>query len=136
MKSSLAIGSLATLVLLLAAAAQENYFAEWRDVQRDYRRTLLSKAEDEGQVKAARRFGVEIRQIVVSDLDRVDRCVTCHLGLDDPRMAEEPQPFTSHPGDYLKDHDVDRFGCTICHLGQGRSTESLEAHATDAGVSW
>jgi len=136
LKLALAIGSLATLLLLFGAAAQENYFAEWRGVQREYQRTLLSKAEDEGEVKAARRFGVKIRQIVVPDLGHVDRCVSCHLGLDDPRMADEPQPFTSHPGEYLEDHDIDKFGCTICHLGQGRSTESREAHATDADVFW
>ena len=136
LKTLLAVGSLATLLLVLVAAAQENYFVEWRNTQREYRRILLSKAEDEAQVKAARRFGVEIRQIVVPDLDRVDRCVTCHLGLDDPRMTEETQPFSSHPDEYLQDHDADKFGCTICHLGQGRSTDSREAHARDGEVFW
>ena len=105
------------MLLLVVAAVQENYFAEWRNTQREYRRILLSKAEDEGQVNAARRFSVEIRQIEVLDLDRVDRCVRCHLGVGDPRMGEEPQPFTRHSGEYLQDHDVEKFGCTICHLG-------------------
>jgi mono/diheme cytochrome c family protein len=91
---------------------------------------------DEGQVKAARSFGVEIRQVVVADLDRVDRCVTCHVGVDDPRMTDVPQPFTTHPGEYLADHEIDKFGCTACHLGQGRSTDSREAHAVEGEVFW
>lgn len=136
MRTTLAIGSLATILLLLVAAVQENYLSEWRAAQREYRRLLLSKADDEGQVKAARGFGVEIRQIVVPDLARIDRCVSCHLGLDDPRMRNEPKPFSTHPGDHLENHEIDKFGCTICHGGQGRSTGSREAHAREDDVFW
>jgi mono/diheme cytochrome c family protein len=136
LRNALTIGSLATLILLFVAAARENYFAEWRQTQRDYRTLLLAKAEGEGEVKAARGFGVEIRQIVARDLNTFDRCISCHLGLDDPRMADAPQPYTTHPGDYLQDHDMDKFGCTVCHQGQGRATNKLEAHARSEGVFW
>jgi mono/diheme cytochrome c family protein len=135
-KTLLGIGSAATLVLLIAAAAQENYFAEWRDFQREYRGILLEKADSEGSMRAARGFSVEIRQIVSPDLETVDRCVTCHLGLDDPRMSDQPQPFTAHPGDLLDTHEMDSFGCTFCHLGQGRATTKREAHAVESGVFW
>ena len=123
-------------MLLIVAAARENFFNEWRSTQREYRRILLSKAESEGEVKAARGFSVEIRQVVVPDLGSVDRCVTCHLGLDDPRMSDAEQPFTAHPEPYLEDHEIDKFGCTVCHLGQGRATDREEAHAVEAGVFW
>ncbi len=136
MKTSLTIGSLATLLLLVVAAARENYFAEWRGTQREYRRVLLSKAEGEGEVKAARGFAIEISQVVVPDLDRVDRCVTCHLGLDDPRMQDVPQPLRTHSGEHLKHHEIEKFGCTVCHLGQGRATNAREAHATEGEVFW
>ncbi len=130
------IASLATLALLAVAAVQENYFTEWRSLQRSYRRVLLSKAVDEGDVRSARGFSVEIRQIVVPDLGNVDRCVTCHLGLDDPRMTDVPQPFAVHPGPFLHDHEMEKFGCTSCHLGQGRAASKGDAHASGKEVSW
>jgi mono/diheme cytochrome c family protein len=136
LKSFLSISSLATLALLIVAAASENYLSEWRGVQREYQRVLLSKAEDEAEVKSARAFNIEIRQIVVPDLGNVDRCVTCHLGLDDPRMATESQPFAAHPGPFLEDHETESFGCTTCHMGQGRATSSREAHAWEGEVFW
>lgn len=118
------------------AAAQENYFTEWRSHQREYRKILLAKAESEGEVKSARGFNVEMRQVVIPDLDTIDRCVACHLGLDDPRMSEVAQPFAVHPGAFLEDHDIDKFGCTVCHFGQGRATNKKEAHAVAAEVFW
>ncbi len=118
------------------AAARENYFTEWRSYQRQYRELLLAKAETEAEVKSARGFGIEIRQIVVSDLGAVDRCVTCHLGLDDPRMTDAPQPFRTHSGPALAHHEMERFGCTGCHLGQGRATSAREAHGWDAEAFW
>lgn len=132
----MSITSLVTLSLLLVAAAQENYFTEWRRLQREYQRILLSKAEDEAEVRSARSFRVEIRQIVVPDLDAVDRCVTCHVGLDDPRMDDVPQPFSVHPGPYLRHHEMEKFGCTSCHLGQGRATVRRDAHAWGDGAFW
>lgn len=87
-------------------------------------------------MKSAREFSVEMRQVVALDLDAIDRCVACHLGLDDPRMTDVPQPFAVHPGSFLEDHEIDRFGCTVCHLGQGRATNRREAHAADIGVFW
>ncbi len=79
---------------------------------------------------------MRLRQVVVPDLGRVDRCVICHLGLDDPRMTDVPQPFKAHPQSLIEDHDIEIFGCTVCHLGQGRATNTREAHATVEGVSW
>lgn len=79
----------------------------------------------------------KIRQVVLKDLPennnfadipRVDRCMTCHLGIDNPDYADEPQPFTTHPNLELyiaKDsaHPVEEFGCTVCHNGRGRGTD-------------
>jgi mono/diheme cytochrome c family protein len=41
------------------------------------------------------------------------------------------QPHSTHPGDHLAHHDADRFGCTICHDGQGRATTWKDALAHD-----
>ncbi len=51
-------------------------------------------------------------------------------------MTDVPQPFKAHPRPILDDHDVDKFGCTVCHLGQGRATNKREAHARGEGVYW
>jgi len=83
-------------------------------------------------------------------IEEVDRCQTCHRGTDsgfytDPAV---PSEFRTHPyRDYLlTTHPVDRFGCTPCHRGQGRSTEQtfghsrgaphLAEHHGDLDVSW
>lgn len=126
--------SLATLVLLAASALSENVFAPWRMVRAKYAATLESKADDEQGRLLAAGFKNEIVQNVVPELNVVDRCVTCHPGLDDPRMADEPQPYRTHPGDYLEHHPPERYGCTICHQGQGRATVLADAKASD--VHW
>lgn len=136
MRPTLAVTSLLTLALLLFAAVQENCFTEWRVHQSEYRRLLVAKAQDEKERAVAQRFPFEVRQLVAPDLGAVDRCVSCHLGIDDPRMKDAPQPFRAHPGSALESHDVDRLGCTACHGGQGRATTKEEAHADEGEVYW
>ena len=77
---------------------------------------------------------IEVRQVLVrnvteelnfAQVPRIDRCQTCHLGIDNPDYADAPQPFTTHPNLDMfvsreSDHPVDDFGCTSCHLGRGR----------------
>jgi len=82
----------------------------------------------------------QIQQIVTSwidaerdvDLEQVDRCETCHMGVDksyyeDPSI---PATFRTHPKRDLlfAAHPVSKFGCTSCHQGQGRATSDL-AHS-------
>ncbi len=59
---------------------------------------------------------------------RVDRCMTCHAGVTKPEFADAPQPYRTHPGDILKNHPVEKFGCTVCHAGQGLATSVEDAH--------
>jgi mono/diheme cytochrome c family protein len=47
-------------------------------------------------------------------------------------MTDVPVPHAVHPGDILKNHPVDRFGCTVCHQGQGPATTFEDAKAVDA----
>jgi mono/diheme cytochrome c family protein len=92
--------------------------------------------------------GTGIRQLVVAGLernefghtvDRVDRCVTCHLGIDRPAANDGRKVFRGHPrrlvplaggqrDALLGVHPPGRFGCTSCHQGQGVATTSAEAH--------
>jgi mono/diheme cytochrome c family protein len=123
--------SVATIAVLIAAALKENILAPWRLHQRRYADILEAKATDDFGRNLAASFDVHMRQIVVPDLGAVDRCVSCHTGYDDPRMAEEPNPYRTHPGAYLTAHEDARFGCTICHRGQGRATDFEDAKAED-----
>ena len=123
--------SLATLAVLAGAAIKENYAAPWRLYQIRYGKILREKATDPWGKKLAENFEVQMRQIVVPDLGTVDRCVSCHTGYDDPRMVKEPNPYRTHPGRYLSWHEDARFGCTVCHRGQGRATDFADAKAED-----
>ncbi|MBL8793625.1 MAG: c-type cytochrome [Planctomycetia bacterium] len=122
-----------TLGFLIAAMYRENFQSQWRQVQREYRHMLL-QAPDERQRQLGQAFPIELRQIDLPLLGTTDRCVTCHVGLDNPAMADAPLPWRVHSGDFLKHHPVEKYGCTICHHGQGLATNFREATATD--VFW
>jgi cytochrome c1 len=83
----------------------------------------------------------EIHQVVVEGLavnefkqaiQTVDRCMTCHLGIDRAEFENAPQPFRTHPHRevFFGKHPVSRFGCTGCHQGQGSALTVLEAHSS------
>ena len=96
-------------------------------------------ADLERRLEVARTRPQEIRQVVVEGLDRnefdqailrVDRCMTCHMGIDRAGFEQAPQPFRTHPHlqELLGKHPVERFGCTACHQGQGPTLEVETAH--------
>ena len=82
----------------------------------------------------------QIQQVVLNwmdadrDVDReqVDRCQTCHMGIavGNYTDASIPRQFRSHPfrTTLLNAHPIEKFGCTSCHQGEGRATDSL-AHS-------
>ena len=117
------------LLFVLVSAALSVLFvvALWQDMNREwtgYQTTFfksLSKQE-------RRSVSGGVRQMIVSDLRRVDRCTTCHMAIDQPQLALAEEPFTAHPGQYLQSHPMDTFGCTTCHGGQGLATEVKAAH--------
>ena len=133
-KLGLLAASVATLLALGAAALRENVFAPWRQVRNQYAGILQARATDARGRDLAEQFEVRVVQNVLPELGTIDRCITCHPGIDDPRMANEPQPFRTHPGDYLVNHPPEKFGCTICHRGQGRALVFDESKAV--GHHW
>ena len=129
LKILLLVSSLVCLAFLLLAAFEENIAADWRTPQIEFARLQQEKARDAGSVeKSTSAYPIELRQVFLKDWNRVDRCVSCHVGIDNPAFRDAPQPLTTHPGDLLEHHSVDRFGCTICHQGQGRATDKDAAH--------
>jgi len=77
-----------------------------------------------------------IEQVSNSALGRVDRCVTCHLAIDDPHFEETPEPLQSHrPNAHIdigRYHPFETYGCSICHEGQGLATRLAEAFGQEA----
>lgn len=85
----------------------------------------------ERRLEVIKRRPLEVKQVVVERfdmnefkqlIDRVDRCQTCHLGIDRPGFEEvEEKVFRTHPHRevLLAAHPIGRFGCTACHQGQG-----------------
>jgi cbb3-type cytochrome c oxidase subunit III len=112
--------SLATLLLLVYAAYRETYARDWRRRQREYRAALPAEQ--------AETFPVQLRQVYVPALRAADRCVSCHVGMAAGETAlEEPRLFRAHPNVV---HDPAEFGCVVCHGGQGRATETADAHGS------
>ena len=83
----------------------------------------------------------EVQQVVIGGLAvnefrqpilTVDRCMTCHLGIDRVGFENAPQPFRTHPHReaFFGKHPVSRFGCTACHQGQGSALTVLEGHSS------
>jgi cytochrome c2 len=68
--------------------------------------------------------------VIFSGTPKVDRCTTCHLGIDTKGYEKAPQPYTTHPNLELflqGPHPIDRVGCTACHQGRGRATGFVNA---------
>lgn len=56
----------------------------------------------------------------------MDRCTTCHMGVEDPRFGDAPQPFRTHPA--IPKHPFEKIGCSACHGGQPLATTTRDAH--------
>lgn len=115
---------------LVALAYYKDQFREWKLWQRAYVKQELARAAGAEQREAAARIPIEIKQRVLPELNRVDRCATCHLAVEDPSYAGFPQPLAYHPNH--AQHPFEKFGCTICHQGQGRATTKEAAHGAVA----
>jgi mono/diheme cytochrome c family protein len=79
----------------------------------------------------------QIQQVVLNwidydrdvDKEQVDRCHTCHMGVDSSSYTDASiaSQFRTHPhrSTLLAAHPIEKFGCTGCHQGQGRATDAL-----------
>jgi len=79
----------------------------------------------------------KIQQVVLEEFDRnnfdkpvarVDRCMSCHAGINKPGFEDQPNPWKTHPRRelLLAKHPPEKFGCTPCHGGQGPAVNSPE----------
>jgi mono/diheme cytochrome c family protein len=107
----------------------KNQQTEWRHYQAEYLRLAIGKTTDEQTKAVLDQRSPRIEQIVTTGFgkQRVDRCITCHAGIDDDRFADAPQPYRTHP-EIPGHHPYRTFGCTTCHDGNGRGLEKVDAH--------
>ncbi|MBI3299804.1 MAG: cytochrome c [Elusimicrobia bacterium] len=120
---------------------------EWKDYQTEFKRLEVSRLKDAlsnaatdaekeslgAALQAAKRQGKAIRQVLANDLGKADRCVTCHVGLDPYANPGLSTPYTEHPYKASevpehKSHNLTKFACTSCHMGQGLATTVEDAH--------
>jgi mono/diheme cytochrome c family protein len=99
---------------------------EWKKYQKKYYQMEYSQAMARGEKATLEPLKYQIKQIMVAGTDIVDRCPTCHLGFDNTEAGYKDNPYKAHPNPYQ--HPPERFGCTICHRGQGLATTVEDAH--------
>jgi len=121
-KRAVIIGGCAVILVLLLMIISESGLRDWERFQEDYRSLLSDTLPDGGKI--------QIRQIERAELQLVDRCPTCHIGLYDSRLINQPLPLSSHPGDWFITHNPDNYGCSACHGGRGRALDIAHAHDT------
>ena len=103
----------------------------------------LNQQQIDGLLRKMETFRIGIRQIHVPEAGLVDRCESCHLGIREPLtltaadLGNKPV-FASHPNrELLTIHDPARFGCSLCHNGNGSAASSVEkAHGTYSHWPW
>src|SRR5579859_1409918 len=113
----------------MAVAPAKNFFSEWRHYQHGYVRLIRNRSEAN---TLQRHFEGGIHQIWLPELSVVDRCTSCHVGLKEASLTDvATQPYRKHPA---IPHNLDQFGCTVCHRGQGAATTVAEAH--NSTLAW
>lgn len=139
-------GNFLLLLLLVAAAVKDNN-REWKKYQKEFyarekdRLTKESEASAspeekekiEKKLSLVRAQPVALRQVMLPKMDRFDRCTTCHLGFDPVLSPTQETLYTENPysakaNEIHKSHPVEKFGCTVCHEGQGLATTVEAAH--------
>jgi mono/diheme cytochrome c family protein len=144
---------IASNALMLAAfvwAFAKDFNAEWKPYQKKYYQMAADEMEKQAagekdakkaadlkaEARKLRNSPLEIKQIISVDLGRYDRCVTCHVGMDEYTNTTLKNNFTEHPYKahpkvdtaLIKAHPFAKFGCTSCHSGQGLATTVSGAH--------
>jgi mono/diheme cytochrome c family protein len=122
----LLIASLASLVVVLVVAFRE-YTPEWRHHMHAFRSYLRGRAAYDAAVAVPD----NVQQIWLPALDRVDRCISCHINYDGSisTLSDLPPLYRPHPDlPYMAKHPFPTFGCTSCHGGQGYAVDAAGAH--------
>lgn len=113
------------LVVSTALFAWSDRKHDWRWYQYDFRRQVTEKLGAD-RAKAVPRG---VQQIWVPELRRADRCITCHQAILFKGFESAENPYRTHPAAILKNHPIEKYGCSSCHGGQGWAIDVAAAHA-------
>src|SRR5688572_9218704 len=76
------------LVLLLMWTVSAEYAPEWKQYQREYYRLFAERVDDPLQKQRILGTPLEVQQVWTPKLDIIDRCMTCHMGVSNPKMSD------------------------------------------------
>ena len=116
------VGVLLVLGTVLFAWSDRQH--DWRYYQYEFRNMVGEKL---GAEKAAT-LPAGVQQHWIAELGRADRCVTCHQAIAWKGFETAENPWKTHPAEPLRQHPVEKFGCTSCHGGQGWAIDTGAAH--------
>jgi cytochrome c2 len=102
----------------------------WKTHQKQFNALLVERGEAPEPI--------QIHQVTNPTLGVVDRCHSCHRGIDRPGFESDDLPpvARTHPRRDLllgTNHEVEDVGCTVCHMGQGEQTKGVGFHHFDHG---
>lgn len=114
----------AAVLVILATVVWADLHPPYRVYQETFRQLIEERF---GPEKAAL-TPTGVQQVWLASAGRVDRCTSCHLGASWQGLEDVDEPYRSHPAAPLEHHPLEKFGCTLCHGGQGPSTGLPDAH--------
>ena len=108
------------VLALFLYALSLDWNREWKPYQKEYKTREHNKQP------------LEIKQILATDFNRVDRCITCHTGYDsftNPTLTNgyKDHPYAAPQNAIHQKHPFEKYGCAVCHEGQGLATTFVDA---------
>ncbi len=111
------------ICVLLAGGIHKAMQTEWQQYQKAYYEQLEM---DDYRIEVVQKNVITPKGVLI------DRCATCHIGATNKDAAAFDQPLTTHrpiaPGMAAILHDLNKWGCTVCHDGNGRGLDETDAH--------
>lgn len=88
----------------------------------------VDNAHEKYEKLRKKRPELQVHQVHLKDINKADRCMSCHVGINKEESVSEEQPYAGHPMRevYLGNHPPEYFGCMLCHEGQARSNTGVE----------
>ncbi len=135
MKLISCLSSVAIIIFCGLYLYHENITPDWRHYQLTYFKITKSPG-DFSITPDTTSYPLGLSQIWLPKMNRVDRCISCHAAIEDPIFNQNKNPLKVHPKNYFKAHDPQKYGCTICHDGQGRAINFKDSSADDPATFW
>lgn len=137
------------LVIIYVLLCEKRSLLEWRQYQATYNDRYaavlaenINAAKTSGDKKALEKWTklkndqqrlkeIKMRAIFLPGARVRDLCTTCHIGMNNPLFNDAENPLKTHPQKILRHHKIGRFGCTLCHHGQGVGLTVETAHGNE-----